>query len=430
MSSIPVFGTHIDIDDFSNMNERPGNENFDPIPHEKSAYYFGFWGNGPSSFDGQSNGIVERFIEDNNGWVHFGAWNDVDKDKFDIGGERHKFCGAIFACPIFQPSCDNDHCGWERIKRQMRDILERLQTSDINGKNTKLILSGYSFGGMAATVVATDSFYNTRGIEFDLVWLLDPVGPGGSPARLGVERVCPIDDPITGFCNDLNPNFRVFLPNTKAVIARYQTLAPPPFDFGDVLSWFNPNDVATDTQRNGFYTLDGINKILFVNGEECRAFLCHIDIGDFAPGNINVLNYFKFLNNKPTFGTLFPSPSPITLDEGTSGTIDVTAVDKSAREESLSEMDLKFTAFNDAPEISVDETQGDKFTDGAFKGRTGSVDIDAFDDLEQDILIQVEDNGFPCGNCITDANAMGAKGHWARTTKCCTNSSTNRRFRN
>jgi len=140
---------------------------------------------------------------------------------------------------------------------------------------------------------------------------------------------------------------------------------------------------------------------------------CHGRVTSFTDGTIDRL---KLMNTKPSFEREFPTPNPITINEGDTGIVQFTAVDQKTQWESPTNMDLKYTAFNDDPLLDVTENQGNKFPFGAFITRAGTVDIDAIDDTQTEILVQVEDNGFPCDNCIIDANAMGAKGKWARTS--------------
>ena len=375
-----------------------------PLPPDKSAYFLSFNGNGNARFDTIAESdpqiiAVSEFIKNNNGMGHVGAWNDVDRDTtVDPDKPRHTWPA---------PACIADVCNWTRTLGQMTHVLEELKSEELDGKNTKLFIFGFSFGGGAATFITTDIDW----IRYDLVWLVDPVGPGTlrntvthecGTTQLGIcekhfVKKCSIIAGVEVCVFVLEDVPRVFKSNTKQVVYARQEGAPPPTDFlSHPQSFENPHGVP-------------ILEVIQLCGAEGFGANCHSASGEEGIGRSTVISQMSQMNKKPVIS----SPSEIHIKEGSSVPLEISAIDNPTRWDRNMVVKFRMEPEEDTEILAVNNPRDENTFSGVFT--LGDLDGPG----QQIREIQAEDNGFPCFDC-TDGGvgaeaAKGSKGKWDRT---------------
>ena len=140
-------------------------------------------------------------------------------------------------------------------------------------------------------------------------------------------------------------------------------------------------------------------------------FVAHGKVASEALGQDKVIEVMKTANNGPQFSVF---PDSITFDEGSSITETIQATD------SLTKWDKNANLRFWVPSIS-DELDLSNLSQGSTSGsltRTGSFSIFADDNSTSKIMLQVEDNGFPCNDCtgVNQALSNNALGWWQNKT--------------
>ncbi len=234
---------------------------------------------------------LENFMESNAGTHHDSAWNqfhfpdDRSNQNFDAG----KSPPANIA--------DCNPCNWVQAKA---DALAYI----ILNPQKKIVLTGFSFGGGAATFLAED-LQHIRQVEG--VLLNDPVGPGIIGAsRAGVAQQCNIGltTPVDSDCLASEKPFRAMNANIKVIFAAYQIddpLIPPDAKAYSLNDW--APHIVGPFAADGSFVCDGMDA-----GE------CHGEIGFQAPLQPNFIAHLNQFNNaKPSISI---SSGPITVLEG------------------------------------------------------------------------------------------------------------------
>ncbi len=385
----------------------------------KAAYMFDCSGvnGGNINFHPQ----VKQFFEKNNGSYHPCGYNwmyqainatgnnwgyhqnDLGQAGAGVGGPCTDQTRCHNGVPVTHFALSNPF-GWNKFIDQYQSSTTNSKMPELaNSKNTKLILRGYSWGGGAATMLATEV-----NRDIDLVFLIDAVGLTCSKATL--VKVCGTDElwippPLLLLSCTIIGADRVFHARVTQVIQHFQKEAPFPFDF--LTGGFaDPND---NYEEHVFDCENPENQATDPN--------CHSTI----EGQISIFNDFKeelqSMNSEPFFqpGIL---PTEIILNEGDVDSWPIHTPDFKTKSEELHQMDMTFRDLttSDSMKFDIDIDQGflDNINNNNNRLRVGSFDLNTYDNFTTNIILQVEDNGFPCGDCIGDPNAMGAKGYWDR----------------
>jgi len=434
-----------------------------PTPPEgKSAYMFDCAGAGGEP------GIhvlkLKKFMEDNNGYYHNCAhnWinhsliypaNDRPKEDPDCEHKDQKYHGN----PV-RHNCglgDTNPPAWEIVLKQFDAIFPQLT----DGDNQKLIVKGYSWGGGLVSIMAgrercyfsgvvwcdwdsspdtvgpsiDDTIPSFRDTTFDFVWLTDPVGPDGLRATITTEngyfqdvRCC--TDHIQG---------KVFGDNVRQVMIFMQNLESFPTDYADggnifkqkepkVEQWYVGDEDLVDPGARHWDELG----LRYGNGicDEVVAgtvpWGCHLGIvlEHQDPDNVQINRGMEYINsmNIPPFFEPGVLPTQITLDEGDVDSWPIHTPDGKTAYEDLGEMNMTFRDLttSNSLKFDIDIDQGSLSNINNNRLRSGSFDLNTYDNFTTNIILQVEDNGFPCGGCTdggtNEAAAMGAKGYWDR----------------
>ena len=125
-----------------------------------------------------SDSTFSKFNTDNNGVEHFSSWNSYMRDT------AHN---TYFAFDFVSTCDENNSCQWGQ------NVDEYANYFDTHGQSKRFMVEGYSFGGGAARFITTD--LRNSDVQFDMVWLLDPVGVYSE--RMTLSSICP-DDPFPG----------------------------------------------------------------------------------------------------------------------------------------------------------------------------------------------------------------------------------------
>jgi hypothetical protein len=384
---------------------------------DKSAYLFRTGGLGGGNDFGKD---LTTFVTDNNGVVHLSQYNWIIQGAKTAGGfDTNKGCGtnppAVF---LGEPR------GWTSIVDQYNQHLHTYP--ELKNHPAKVFMFGHSFGGGATTFVATDP--RNSDIQFDLIWLSDPVGPNGNRYNV-VHNVGWEHSPLPCAPNDIessppcisvlplfldpfgffhlsyiackghdSPKY-VFNNNVKTLFNFYQTPTVPPTDnffAGGVDPFFahasGVQALQAEIQCDPGDTIGDLFAELFGK--------CHGRVS--GKGHDLIKDQMLLMNTYPSIST-----TEIFVDEGAES-ISVAGTDSPTRWESTNQMSLTFrldpqvdgTEFSSAPTNPSPPTN---LLTANFDGP--SVQIKE---------LQVEDNGFPCNNC-TGANKDASKsalGKW------------------
>ena len=271
-----------------------------PKNEKKSAYLFSFAGNGPSQIQ---DSWFENFLASNNGVNHESAYNylnieptSIDRKECDKKTKSGNWdiCNKHNYLRNENSGADKVVRTWWRIQTQYAQTFDSYPLLDAKERNAKILLFGYSFGGYSATLIADDD--RNLNVNFDLVWLIDPVGHAGT--RYPIDHI-----PYSG-------KIREFSSNVKKIVVVYQKQS----------AW--PSDIASDIK---FQSKGPIETTVYECPENKKSD-CHSYIKEQLVGQDRVKELLqKWMNQKP----LLSSPDTLFLYPGES--FKVTAFDPLTR---------------------------------------------------------------------------------------------------
>jgi len=370
-----LFTSGFALDAFADHNN-PDNRN-------KSAYLFKIAGNGGDTTWG---GDLHTFVQNNNGVVHNSWYNWINAGGAGIGagtGGRGGGCGDEENGGLHPPFAKiGNPRGWTSNVHQYFGLLHNSEFNvprlpEVNTQS-KLLLFGYSFGGGAAAMIATDP--RNSDVRFDLVYTQDPVGPNGNRynaiANVGWEHSfnpcfgggfdgstvhnvpCLIPQEVTTLvtykiCQSnwenlgdktFEEKWRVFGSNVNYLVNRVQTGWIPPADVTETINFFKTQIVGVNDQANissqtviddpntNCLTLGGtLLEILKGNfgAVACgHAYMGSNDVTTYG----HVKNVMKAMNNPPTLHDF----TQVIIDEGTETPVAIRASDPLSGNEVLS----------------------------------------------------------------------------------------------
>jgi len=342
--------------------------------------------------------------------------------------------------------------------------------------NSKLLLMGYSFGGGTATMIATDP--RNADIRFDFVYTNDPVGPNGNRfnalANVGYEHS---DIPCIGGTSAIAINSFVpcLIPQELVTLAAYDvcknnqmntgtTFAERWRVFGDNVrfllhrvqdAWIPPADVLATPQGQGGAALLPFwrqsqaivpGDTILVGGP-CRsdaltailAFkFSEVNCGHTYMSDKDLVGYFiakeimKQMNKQPDLSTGVPIEimeldlitTPVATDFP-ANTIPFSGGNLPVEWETTQNMELKFRlnpGIDNGVPTGIEPISIEKVDHGTHITSTAIISSSSLDGgvtpTTHNVLLQVEDNGFPCRNCQGDMldASLSAKGDWDRET--------------
>ena len=375
-----LFTSGIALDAFADHNN-PENRN-------KSAYLFKIAGNGGGTGWG---GDLSTFVKNNNGVVHNSWYNWINAGAPGIspgGGDRTDAVKG--ACGLLENG--GFHPPWKKIGNprgwgsNVNQYYGLLHNSEFNvprlpevNSDSKLLLFGYSFGGGAASMIATDP--RNSDVRFDLVYTQDPVGPNGNrynaianagwehsfdpcigggfngptshhlPCQIPLEvltlityDICKSNWEILGG-KTFEETWRVFGSNVNYLVNRVQTGWIPPTDVTETIHFFKTRLVGVSDQGSisSQTIIDDPNtdckplfgtiwEILSGNFEFIACghtpYMADHDAASYA----HVQNVMKDMNIQPTLHDF----TQVIIDEGTETLVAIRASDPLSANEVLS----------------------------------------------------------------------------------------------
>ena len=440
-TTTPVFATH---------NTSP----------EANAYLFKITGNGGSLNWGKD---INKFVEDNNGVVHNSNWNDYHwqqarKDAGLYGGGT----ADIFPCDgVNPPGAALPPGQFRDWTKNVNEYTVGLHESILTDRGAKLMLIGFSFGGAGTAFVASDPRNNN--VDFDMVYVTDPVGPNGNRVNVirdvgwehledpcqweGFNSPCPVLNPASLVittkeffnCADLDnitdgeQSLRVIPPNVRMFVNFWQPHGVAPADnFVEIFDLvfhagtlcpfatpdhLEPGDLEWCRPVSSFVSNAGVSVQEVTVPPGCGPVPPREDediINYFARIINNIAGVFLGpchasmgdLNQEIIKNLMRPWNSSPALEDPGSFDIDeldimmLTATDSPTSREETNKM---FNAFRFFDPITGEEAERGIVKE-VLHGQPGKVPSDALDGgaTPTDYLIrmQVYDSGFPCNDCL------------------------------